>query len=168
MSDRYVLAAPPWLQYGVLSAALLASASGVAWVAACFLADAMSTARTLLGGLSLLVLALVANPRVWRRWIHGIADARGLWLPTRGGRMIAIPWRQVGRIQPARATRTVPPGGVVAYVDVDDVLWEQLSWRRDVLEDPDQPVGFRPVPLGVMGHDVAAVIAAIERRRPRS
>ena len=133
MSRRFVLASPPWLQYGVLSLALVASASAIAWVARFHLDEAMTAGLTLLGGVALLVLALVANPKLWRRWIHAVADAKGLWLPTRRGRMICVPWEQVGQLRPGSVTLRLPwLGRVDAYLQIEDALFEQLSWRRDV------------------------------------
>lgn len=169
MAARFVLASPGWLQYGLLGTALGAGLSGFAWVGARALEGPLTPLHALLGGAAFLVLLVASQPKLWRRWIHGVADRDGLWLPTRAGRFVRVPWADVGRIQRiAVRVGGVERGALRAYVNVDEGTWRQVSWRHpnDHLPgDPNLPAGFRPLRIGTVGHDTAAAIASLEALR---
>ena len=163
--SRFVLSTPGAIQYSVLSIALVAGLFALTWSAQNVSTNALAL-HTILGGTALLILLTIANPRLWRPWIHVVADHQRLQLPSRDGGLLAVRWAQVGRIERGciRILGLSIPA-IVAYLDLDDKAYAQLSWRRDDIEDPTTPSGFRPVPIVALGHDLEAVLASLERCR---
>lgn len=163
----FVLAPPPFLQYGLLLLGTVLPFGVLVWIVRVQLADALSSSHLAAAVLMVLVLALTLQPRHWRAWVVFAADSRGVYLSTFRAGFVHVPWRDVGESAIGVAgigsnrQRTV-----ILPLRVSDADWASLvggRLRRVGMATDAQ--GFRAFGIGSAWRDVEATRREIESLR---
>lgn len=169
----YLHGTDPAVWKAVMFATLCGSGAGLWFVGSRILAGRADIAEWLLLAFLIPFIVLALRPATWRTPVSMGADERGLFFVggEDGWDSVFVPWSEIGPISVERvSTGKGTVNSVVLTIAVGSSYWEpavQSRFMRHILQ-PEDPPGFRRLPIGPQGVSAQQIRVNLEALRQRA
>ncbi|WJW76279.1 hypothetical protein QVG61_04080 [Thiohalobacter sp. IOR34] len=168
-SPSYILSTPLGIQRFALGLFLAAAGGTILWLAGVYLHGEMGTPHWIAGGIAILLVLVLAQPRAWRPWVSFAADRRGLYIrwPDYSG-FLFVPWEDVGETEVGWTTGMTGGHGILGVrirLCLDEADWKRLTGMRSLLFMQPDEQGWGRINIGNSTRDPCRIQVRIEEIR---